>query len=35
MIDRLSIRTKSILINSGVCVAAFAAIMALYFRFPV
>lgn len=35
MIDRLSIKTKSILINSGVCVAAFAAIMALYYRFPV
>ncbi len=35
MINRLSIRNKSILINSGVCAAIFAAIMALYYFFPV
>ncbi|MCU0844425.1 MAG: hypothetical protein MUC76_05800 [Spirochaetes bacterium] len=35
MINRLSIRAKSILINSGVSVALFAAIMVLYYYFPV
>jgi len=35
MIDVLSTKTKSILINSGVCVALFAVILVLYYFFPV